>query len=569
MTPSTRVSTDGTARSSGGLRQSFGHAWLIVRVEHLRRYRRMRVNRRNLVIGLVFGGLLFLLLIAGGVGGAYVFGTAVGTDAFAEQLSLARTVLAGIAVAVAVLVALRTGLEYGELDEPTPVLTAIPYREVVWGLLLLTSSVFVALAFVPILAVAVAFAIGAGSVASIPVITVVLLAMIVFATIAGFVLGQLLKLIGGRITFIARYKTLIGILALVAYFAVLVSGIFEDLFGVDWTVFGATPLGWITDLALVTVSGASIGIARPVVAAVTLLAGTALLTWLAVRLSGVLWYTDPVQPTDDTTDRDTASTGATNGLSAGLSERLFGGRISRSTLRIAQKSWRRGYRAPITLQFAAWPVFVLVGPVRQSIEAGEVSTVLPISIAIYGAWASGAAFTLNPLGDEGAVLPITLVSGIRGAQLLHGLMFAGVAIGGPLTVVLATAVGLASPMGMFSVIMVGILGGVLCVGGCAIGVGVGTAFPKFERMRLGRSYKAVVPGMLAFGVYSLVFFVVLLPGLFSGVPLLTQWLSGQVGVSAQIIALVGLAGTTLLAGVAGWIGLRSAGRTIDGYTLVR
>lgn len=75
--------------------------------------------------------------------------------------------------------------------------------------------------------------------------------------------------------------------------------------------------------------------------------------------------------------------------------------------------------------------------------------------------------------------------------------------------------------------------------------------------------------MMSFAVYSLVFFLVLLPGLFGSFPPLTQWLSGQVDVSTQTLTLAGLVGTTLLAGGAGWIGLRSAGRTIDGYTLVR
>lgn len=276
-----------------------------------------------------------------------------------------------------------------------------------------------------------------------------------------------------------------------------------------------------------------------------------------------------MQPEDDTDDPYTASTGETDGLSATFSERLFGGIISSPTLRIAQKSWRRAYRAPAKLQFAAWPIFFLIAPIQQSVESGEVSTVLPVSIVIYGAWATGAAFTLNPLGDEGAVLPITLVSGIRGTQLLRGLIFAGAAIGGPATVILATATGLASPMGGFSAVATGILGGVLCLGACAIGASVGTALPKFERTRLSRNYKAVVPSMWAFAVYSLVLFVVILPGLFASVPLLNQWLGGLIGVTPQMIALVGLALTALLAGIAAWIGLRAAGMKIDDYTLER
>lgn len=68
--------------------------------------------------------------------------------------------------------------------------------------------------------------------------------------------------------------------------------------------------------------------------------------------------------------------------------------------------------------------------------------------------------------------------------------------------------------------------------------------------------------MLAFGVYSLVFCIVFLPGLFGNFPLLTQCLSEQVDVSAQTITLTGLAGTTLLAGMAGSVSGQQGGRSM-------
>lgn len=564
------ASTAEDMTSTGRLRQSLGHAWLITRVKHRRVYRRlyrqMADNHRTLIVGGVLTGIFYLLLIAGAVRGAYILGTAIGTDMFSEQLALARTIIAGMAIGVALMVSLRTVQEYGDLDEPAPVLTAISYQEAVWGLLLMAYIEFVELAVVPILAVAVAFAVGAGSVASVPVITVVLLAVVALSTTAGFVLGQLLTLSSIRVAFVRRYKTLIGVLAFVVYFIVAATGALANIFKVDWTVIGASPLGWVADLALVVAPTSLIGITRPTVAAVTLLVGSIFLTWFAVRLTGAVWYADPVQP-DNTNDRNTVSSDWTGGLSSGFSERLFGEHLSHPTLRIAQKSWRRAYRVPLKIQFAVYPGLFLIGPIRQSIEAGEITTQLPMLIAIYGAWASGAAFTLNPLGDEGEVLPLTLISGIRGTQFLRGLLFAGIAIGGPLTVVFAMAVGFASPMDVFSAVVTGMLGGILCVSACAIGVGVGTAFPKFDP--LSDNNPVVVPGMLAFAVYSLVFCLVLLPSLFGNFPPLTQWLSGQVDVSTQILTLAGLAGTTLLAGGAGWIGLRSAESTIDVYTLVR
>lgn len=84
-----------------------------------------------------------------------------------------------------------------------------------------------------------------------------------------------------------------------------------------------------------------------------------------------------------------------------------------------------------------------------------------------------------------------LISGIRDTQFLRGLLFAGVAIGGPLTVVLAMAVGFESPMDVFSAVVTGMLEGILCVSACSIGVGVGTAFPKFDP--LSHNNKVIVP----------------------------------------------------------------------------
>lgn len=531
----------------------------------------MEENPRQL-IGLVVGGLFILPMVASGIVGAYFLGTTAGTDAFATQLPIARVVVAGVAVFITGIVALATIQEYGEIDEPEAVLTVIPYYEAVWGLLLLNFTTIVGLAVVPVVAVAVAFATGAGSPASVPVIVVVLLAVVAFAIVLGFVVGQTVRLLVTRIAFVARYKTVIGVVAFVAYFAVFATGVFEELLDPAVTVFETTPIGWFADLALVAAPDSTVRFARPAATAVVLLVGTPALTWLAMRLSATLWYSDAVQPEPRAAD-DRAATGSSNGTAdgtnawaTGLSEWVFGGRVPRPTLRIAQKSWRRAYRAPMKLQYAAIPAFVLLTPIQQSVETGEVSSVLPALIAIYGAWATGAAFTLNPLGDEGAVLPITLTSGVTGRRLLGGLLFAGTAVGGPLTVLLVVGLGLASPLGGLSLLSTAVLAGVLCAGACAIGVGVGTAFPKFEKTRLSRSRRAIVPGILAFAVYSLVLSIVSLPGLLGGVPVVAGWIAGWLDVSGQLVTLAGLGITTALVGVAAVGSFALAARSIDGYT---
>lgn len=566
MSPSTSASTESDTNAIS--RQSLRHAWLITRTEFRRTYRQMQDNPRQLV-GIAISGLFFLLMAAAAVGGAYSFGTTIGTDAFVEQLSLARMAVTAAAAFVTAMVALVTAQEYGKLEHPEAVLTAIPYQEAVLGLLLSSYITFAGPATLPIIAVAIAFGIGSGSPASVPVIAIVLLGMMAFATVTGFVLGQAIRTVGARVAIVARFKTIIGVLAFIAYFAVFATGTFEDLLEPALTTLEATPFGWFADLALIAAPDPVIGLVRPAAAAALLLGGTVLLGWLAVRLSGALWYTEPVRPSESSGSGSETDSSPTNTLSPGLAGRLFGGFVPRSTLQIAQKSWRRAYRAPMKLQYAAIPAFFLLTPIQESFQSGEISIVLPSSIAIYGAWATGAAFTLNPLGDEGSVLPITLTSGVSGRRLLGGLVFAGIVAGGPPTMLLAAGLGLASPLNAFAALATAAFGGVLCTGACMIGAGVGTAFPKFEHTRISRSRKAIIPGFSAFIVYSLILLVASLPGLLGGIPLVADWLGGLIGVSSQSITLAGLAATTLLAGIAAWIGLRSAIKTIDGYTPAR
>ncbi|PSP86244.1 hypothetical protein BRC83_00830 [Halobacteriales archaeon QS_1_68_17] len=75
----------------------------------------------------------------------------------------------------------------------------------------------------------------------------------------------------------------------------------------------------------------------------------------------------------------------------------------------------------------------------------SVPAVLVYTVGFYGAWAIGAAFALNPLGEEWPVLPMTLTSSIGGRTLVGGLWLAA-SLPGVLPGALATlAVAAASP----------------------------------------------------------------------------------------------------------------------------
>jgi ABC-2 type transport system permease protein len=287
----------------------------------------------------------------------------------------------------------------------------------------------------------------------------------------GYAIGIAGKTIAARYAVVARFKTALAVLAFVAYFVLIMTGGTSSVFGPLFAATEATPLGWFADLALVAAPDPSIGIARPVTAAGTLLVGVPLVAWVTTRLAGMLWYIDPARPnhTTETSGKATASAdpditvsseatiNTTQVLATGISDQLFGSWISPSVLRIAQKSWRRAYRAPMKLQYTVFPIFFLINPIQQSIQSGQITTVLPASVAIYGAWATGAAFTLNPLGDEGAMLPVTLTTPVSGTKLLSGLVLSGMAVGAPVTGVFATVLGILSPVNVFGAIAFGAL----------------------------------------------------------------------------------------------------------------
>jgi ABC-2 type transport system permease protein len=566
-----------------GLGHVLDDARLVARTELRRRRRTLGENDRMLVVW-AFGALFGLVFVLVFLGGAYSLGTMVGTEGFADALPIARGIVLGVCGYVTFITAIRTVQERNALDAPAGILTATSPAAAAVGLLLADYAVVAGVAVLPLVVAGLLFAFGAGTPASVVVAPVVLLAALALAVVLGFVLGLVVRTLVSRFAIVARLKTVLSIALFVAYLAVLWSGGLNSVFGRAFGVVQRTPLGWVTDLALFGTPDPAIGIVRPAAAAVALVVAVPVLTWVVVRLDRGLWYNDPVQPSHGggsilggrSSTASNAPEGSSGGtaapssaptdvLATGVSDRLFGGRVPRPTLRVAQKSWRRAYRAPMKLQYAVIPVFFLVTPIRRSIESGTVAPVLPAAVAIYGAWATGASFTLNPLGDEGAVLPVTLTTPVSGEQVLSGLMLAGLTAGAPVTALVATGLGILSPLGVVSSVAVGLLGVVLCVGACAVGAGVGAAYPKFERTRISRSRKAVVPSLSAFLVYSLSLLAVSLPGLVMGVPVVAAWAGDTVGAPPSVVTLGGLVVTVILAAAAGRVATRSAGETIAEY----
>lgn len=525
---------------------------LVARTELRRRVRALRDDSRQLValsIGGLFLGLFALVL----VGGAFFAGRAAAGGAVPSDA--ARSV-AAFAVGLPALTALfRGGQNLTRPDGADSLLTAAPTRDVLSGLLVAEFASGSGLFAVPFALAGLLFAVGAGSVVGAVLVPAALLTATVVGTVAGFTAALAVLLVVSRSEFLQRYKTWIGVLALVAYFGVLFGGSADSALGPVFVALGRSPVGWYADLALVgttpgadplRAAGAALG------SGVVLLGGVGAST----RLAGRLWFESPARP-----EEPTAAASAMDGSLVG---RLP---VSRPTRRIARKGWLRARRAPLTLVYAVYPVFVLYAPVAEALSTGSVPRYLPAALALYVAWAAGAAFTLNPLGDEGSVLPVTLTTPVSGRQFVAGHALTGVAVGVPLALL---AVGVGSVFAGLSptaVAAVASLAVVLPVAATGLAVGVGTLFPKFETSRIGRGREAVVPSLLAFGAYSLALTLLALPGLLGSVAGVAAPVAALLGTTVTLLTVFGAATTALLVSVAGGLGAWYAIREFESYTV--
>jgi uncharacterized membrane protein (DUF485 family) len=317
----------------------------------------------------------------------------------------------------------------------------------------------------------------------------------------------------------------------------------------------ASPLAWYADLALLPVPGADASaLQAAAVLAGSLVVGVAAVL-ASVRVSERRWYDDAAH----------AEVRATDSVTSGRLDGVLG----RRTAWIARKSWLRARRAPLKLVYVSYPAFVLFAPIQGSVEAGHVTASLPATVTLYAAWATGALFTLNPLGDEGAVLPVTVTSGVSGRQFVGGLVAASALLGTPVTLALAAALGVLGPLTPVGLACLVVAGAILPGLAAIVAAGVGTAFPKYEATSITRSRQAVVPSLWAFGVYTIVF--LLAGGVATGVqtPVVADALGNLLGVSPAAVHVGGLALGLVLAGVAAAVAGRNAVRAFNGYTADR
>lgn len=501
---------------------------------------------------LVGAGILILGLTAfAGLAGSNI-GEGIADGEFETPVIAARIFPAGLFVGVLAFSAYMTIFQYATSDTLDGLLTTVPHREVTGGLLFATFLRVWAFLMAPLVVAAIGLGVGAGSPLTVGTALVALAAVVVPGYILGFTVGVWAKHLFGQSAIVVRYRAVLGILALVAYIGILTTDSLDAIAGPVIDAARKTPIAWSADLALIALVDAA-SLLRASMAGIASVALICLGVWACNRVTAAFWYADPV-----------TTTGRTKSV---RTRRWLRRLVGRPAAWVATKSWLRARRAPLKLIYVIYPVFLGIQPIESSLSSGSISVALPAFVAVYGAWTTGAAFGLNPLGDEGAVLPITAISGISGQTVVRGLLTAGLVPGLPLTVGLTGALAIASPLPGGPALAMTVGAGLLCVAAAGLAVGIGAAFPRYDAASLTQSREAVVPSTWAFVLYSIAVLLLATPATAVYVPPIAEWIGGLTGLGTTGIHLLGMVVALTLVGSVAVAGVRYCAGTFENYTV--
>ena len=479
------------------------HGLTLGRVD-LRRVLRKSIDRKSQL--LAYG---FVVLLFGGLGGygAYLFGREVGIGAGLPfdytVLEAARGGFAVLWLFFVVIVAVRTVGTRGTLENDVGVLSVVPTREAVLGVLLSECGLGLAYALPLFGVVAVGYSVGAGTYALLATAPVVAVAASATAVAVAYPLGLAIRHVVTRIEFVARHKGPLIVLVFVAYMALILSDALGNVVVTIFEPMQVAPTAWFADLLLLgSPAGASPLRAGLALALVPLL-GVASVA-VTTRVANKHWFADPVLAgtEDDDADVDPNTDHHDDGLLRRVEDAL-GGVVGRGTAAVTVLAWKRAARAPLKLLYVAYPLLFAIGFVGDIVQTGEIPSFVPAAALLFVAWAGAVVFTLNPLGDQGSALPGTVLSRLAGREFVAAHVLAGAIVTVPLGTVLVAALALAVPLEFDAIaaLVAGTPASVLV--GSLFAVGVGTAFPRYEAVNVTRSTKAVVPSLVAFATYSL------------------------------------------------------------------
>jgi ABC-2 type transport system permease protein len=495
-----------------------------------------------MAIGLVLPSLML-------TGFIYLFAEVIRTAGTVSLPPMARGTVALFWLFGVFIVTQRVVSARPRIDAEPLMLTTVSARTVVGGLVIAETLRGLAYLGLPVIVLAggVVYLFGISVAAILIPFAAVLLGLTTVLVGMGF--GYAIALLIATSPFVARHKTVLGTAAVFVAMGAYLLATLPQFGGVDQAALAVLPVGWFVDLAVIgspvqgSMTRAAVVIGESLL---ILVLGMVLIEWEATQL----WFTDPVSVESDTESPESPSLGSGK-IRTALAEAIapvgFPTGISQPTRTVAQWSVLRTRREPRRLNFLLAPI-VMVGSVvfSSGLQAPSHWVIFAPVAAVFLPWMAGAVFAMNPFGDEGAVLPVTLIS-ISAPAYVRGLVLPGVIFGLPLAVIVTGGAALAGPFAPS--VAIGLVGVSLLATVVAVTTApaVGLWFPRFSAVSIGQSREIVPPRLFTTAVH---FVSITVPGTFLSVLLLEPKL-GRTFVAGSFGYLPGLLLTWVASGDSG------------------
>lgn len=506
------------------LGQDVHHGARIARAEFIRSLREAVRDRRQviglLITGLFYGGSLLFVLPT-----VYFLGRTTRSVTSIPYFGGAITVFSVILLWASVL---RTAQQIGTIESEELMLLTVHPRAVVLGVIGAEVAHLAVWFGVPLGAIATAFALGMGA-PTLPVAAgLVLLPLFCWVSVWGYAGGigmlRLLRWLPG----LQRILKIGGVLALLPLMfgsQLLGASIADGTFSIAGLLEALTfePLRSYAGLAFV---GTEL-FQPPSIGAVGVLGGLVVLTpvglAVATRQATAFWFTDDPSP-----DRS-QQTSSSGGFEP---PQPFD---ARSAGAIAWGHLVQAVRQPQEFAHLTMILFMLGSgavPILQS--DGNVGPIVAGIGVMVGTYLAGAAFGLNPLGDDRPAFPLLLLTDVGPRTLVRGRVIAGLAIGVPV----AVAVSLGSIVAgtpVLPAVGFAVVGCGMCLPAATFSVGIGAAYPIYEEQEFWGT-ETVVPST---GIMMVYLWVV---GGGTAIGLLLTWsaLTGMGALSLPVAAGVGV-----------------------------
>jgi hypothetical protein len=464
------------------------------------------------------------------------------------------------------------------IEADSLMLTTVSARTVAGGLLVAETLRLLTYVALPTLVLTGVGVFLLGSLASLVLVPTVVLLFTTTVVITGSVVGYAAAWLVATSRFVARHKAVLGtaasLLGMGGYFLFL----YPQISGVSQAALAWFPMGWLVDLAAVGTRfvGAPLRAAGVVLGSAGLLVGGGVIVECE---TAALWFTEPVSPdtekdeAEPTPDTETAPHASPGDALAAAVKPLVVPRVVSAPVRgVAERVLLRTRRDPNRLLFLMIPVFAVGSPlVSVGVESGSIGALAAPLAAVAVPWLAGALFAMNPLGDEGAVLPVTLTA-VSGRQYIRGLIAPGLVFGLPLVLVATVIAGLLSPYTLVEQLGLVALGLYLTAVAVTITPAIGMALPRFSAISVGQSRNVLPPRMSAVAVHAA---VTVLPGALLAALLLVPSaaravLAGVFGfLPAFLLELIAGSDGGVLTGVTEWFAGLGNGIQAVGLTQLR